>query len=591
MALLTRKADGGHIIRTRAAGFTTFQVSEEGVAFLKGKGIDVNDNVPRWLFNHMRSTGLAFTTNTGIQSEPLPSPVVNSATQPSNIIALSLTIEEDEQGWFLSIMFPKLPLQWIQEISSTPSSLEKCGFYVDDNPDEILSVARLWPGKGGIAWRVTPHADTYKVNFAGTWPENWDFHSSVGTVDGLKPLGTLFSGEENSKICLRVGTPIIPGSSYYFVSYINSINTFHEESFVPLPSSLQPQLLGQQGEWRAWMIKVPSSVSIEIHDWFTRIGHPLAKPSWKLSLISPPPLRYSVDGLPIMVVGTEAIFVASPPVADVIQPIELFVECNGTPIGSLFLPTNMQQGEISFTNEACYFALPLKFDGEYKVYARAIDMTLFTFMVEANYSHLTPETITQQPLPLKVSVTSSLTKVHLYAFDVVSDKISLPKIFQRDIPSIEVECPVLADIICSCGAFYEGKQKMPSSEVKKYVAEHLQISLDSGQMFTISFDAGNFGTVCLHLFPALEESVHTPDIENKELIAAIVQRAQWLSLAIPALMHQDVVPIPHNIQTSLSHLKYWYQNEQLANLTYIPRVYLPHLHMLTWLLNTSIKEN
>src|SRR6266567_3825368 len=160
MASLTRKRDGSFIIRSYAGGFTTLQVSADGVAFLKYHGVDENDDVPRLLIKQLLRNGLAFTTGADLLGELEPSaPKLIAPIEDG----LRMAIEENEEGWSLSILFPELPLEWVREFysGSNAAKMQACGFRLDRIDQNVLPAMRLWPGKGGAACLVAPHTKPY----------------------------------------------------------------------------------------------------------------------------------------------------------------------------------------------------------------------------------------------------------------------------------------------------------------------------------------------------------------------------------------------------------------------------------------------
>lgn len=592
MPFLRRKLDGGYFIRTHTSGFNTLQVSEEGVAFLKCHGIGENKEVPQRLLRQLLDIKFAFTTNTGIREEPLP-----SALLPASPIGdgLPIAIEENEHGWSLSILFPELHLEWVKETVSGPHAtvIQECGFRLDSINHSTLSATRLWPGKGGAACFVKPHKQPYTVEPIGPWPSSWDLHDWIQDVRGLEPMGTLFMGDEEGGVRLRAGKSITPGTSYYLVVQANALSFLTKKQILSIPSTVQPHLLGQNDEWEAWVIHIPSKVDDLTREWCTRINHPLEKPLWRLELVSPPPLRYSTSRIPIVEVGTEAIIAAFPPstALEATNSIELIIECDDpqTSNTSIHMKTSLEDNIGQ--ERPIYLALPLHVVGTYRVRSMVDRVAPFTFTTVSAEFETEVDAITEQPAPLKVSVANTPSHVYLHAFDTSHHKTNLPRMSKGSLPDIEVDCLSPVNIYWSCGELRGQRQVLAPTDVTIYLAEQLHLMATNTHMFVLHIDAGNFGTLRLHFLPLIEESPGMSTRTSSWTAAdtlIIAQRARWLSVAVVAFTRHGVptMTLPRNLHTSLAQLEDLPGGASLAQLTRIPCVLLPYLNMLAQLLDT-----
>jgi hypothetical protein len=95
MPILRRRVDGGFIIRgfvREAHGFCTWQLSDQGIAFLTKNGFKPNDRLPSKSFQHLLDQRYAFTGRSGIIEASItpdtledPSEAPRSAQEPANI--------------------------------------------------------------------------------------------------------------------------------------------------------------------------------------------------------------------------------------------------------------------------------------------------------------------------------------------------------------------------------------------------------------------------------------------------------------------------------------------------------------------------
>lgn len=591
MATLTKKKDGGYIIRSFAGRFTTLQVKAEGVAFLKDLGIDENDEVPRPLIKQLLRMGLAFTTNVVIPGELEPS--APELTTPIEN-GLQMAIEENEDGWSLSILFPELPLEWVRDLysGSDAATMQACDFHLNGSDKNILPAMRLWPGKGGAACLVRPQTKPYTVEPFGPWPPSWDLHDWIQDIRGLEPTGSLFKGEGEGGVRLRAGNSIISGTSYYFVFNANTSPYLIKKQILPIPSPVQPRLLGRLEEWEAWAVQIPDDVDDITREWCNQIGYPLEKPLWRLQVVSPPPLRYSSSGLPIFEVGVEAIIaVFPPPPLEGPTPTELVIECNTTQVAYLpiYTKSNLLEKSHPFEDDIkrgfpIYFALPLHSLGTYRLRSllgRVIPLT-FTTIPPADFE-VGLAALTEQPSPLKIYVRNNKSNICIRAFDSGHIKTDLPHIDEESLPTIEVDCPSPIDVQWSYGEIHGRRQALASRDVTSYLSDPLALASTNKCMFILHLDAGNFGFLHLRFLP-LAEPVSDISLD----VTAISQRVRWLSVAVPALVRQgtSTISIPGVIQQSLAQLENLLHGASLARITQVPVSLLPHLTMLARLLDS-----
>ncbi len=542
MAFLRRKLDGAYIIRRCVAGhFSTLQVSKEGIAFLMQCGVGENEMVPGRLLNYMRDMGLAFTMHLATQAR---TPPVTSPTSVSSLEDTSpfLAIEENDHRWSLVALFPEFPTEWIREVLSSPnaSALQTCALCVDGKTNNMLPVTRLWPGKGGAIWPVVPHTEPYIIEPAGPWPTSWDISEWIHTLNGLKATGTLFKGEDEGGIRLRAGVLLVPGNSYYFVVHTGLSQSLQNQQVLPIPSEAEPSFLGVQDGWETWKIQIPFDVKDGIHKWCTLIGHPVEEPVWRLQLVSPPPLRYSNDGLPVVESGSEVIVAASPPSTpnegSALSTV-LAMEHDNKYITCIPIHTQALQ-EVGLNQPpVLYFALFLKKAGIYRLRSLADRANSLVFTAVSSEFPNSPETTVKRPLALHVCVELTSSHISLYAFDTDVHQMNLFHVREHDTPSIEVQSPVPVDLSWSYGGLHTHVQDVAPADVMKYVSEHLYGSCASRQVFNLSIDAGNFGAIQLHFTPAAEQKrEHLTEFPLKSIsqVPAIAQRIRWLSRVIPS---------------------------------------------------------
>ena len=406
-------------------------------------------------------------------------------------------------------------------------------------------------------------------------------------------MGTLFKGEEEGGVRLRAGNPIISDTSYYFVVDANISPSLIKKQILPIPSQVQPRLLGRLEEWEAWAVQIPDEVDDRTREWCNQIGHPLEKPLWRLQVVSPPPLRYSSSGLPIFEIGVEAIIAVFPPrqPLDAATPTELVIECNNSQVSYLpiYTKSNLFEKSHPFEDDIrrglpIYFALPLHSVGIYRIRSilgRVIPLT-FTTIPPAGFE-VGLATLTEQPSPLKITVTNNTSNICIRAFDSSHLKTDLPYISEESLPTIEVDCPSPIDVYWSCGEIHGQRQALTSRDVNSYLSDHLALASTNKCMFILHVDAGNFGFLRLHFLPLTE-----PVSDIAFDATTISQRVRWLSVAVPALARQgaSTVYIPGDIKQSLAQLKSLPHGAALARLTQVPVSLLPHLTMLSRLLDT-----
>lgn len=597
MAFLRRKLDGGYIIKTRTSSFTTLQVRKEGIAFLSQFGIEEDSEVPRSLVRYMLTEGLVFTTRSIQRTEESssPSPPVFLTEDTDLYVAL----QEDQNGWHLVLLFPEIPTAWVREIFADASStvLQACGFSVDGMMQSMLPITRLWPGKGGIAWPIIPHAEPYTIEAVGPWPSNWDLRHWTRDVNGLQTTGVFFDGEERGGVFLKEGKALIAGASYYFIVPIDFYQTLLEKRIFPLPAEVQPRSLGLLRNWEAWAIRMPSEASSNVHEWCNRVNHPLEKALWKLELISPPPLGYSANGSPIVEGGSEAIIAAIPPSPVSEKPLfpELFVTCNNLYITSVSTDTSPLTKELradqtnSEQSSSFSFALQVAQNGIYRLQSLFGRATPLTFTAISPELLSMPEALLNKPLPLQALITDCTSQVLLRSFDPALHEKNIFRIDASRIPLIDIQCPIPVHVSWSYGTVLKQSQAVDPRDIFSSIEDHLRRAAALNEMFILFLDADNFGSLQLR-FLGQDEKL-SPSMPSEIVTPEVIERMRWLSMMLPILLHQGaIVPIPRVLQTALSQLKDWPQGAQLARLTHVPRTLLPHLIALTRALDIHKQE-
>ena len=295
---------------------------------------------------------------------------------------------------------------------------------------------------------------------------------------------------------------------------------------------------------------------------------------WRLSLVSPPALQYTTNGVPMLEMGHEVLIEVSSP-AGVMRGaefVELRVECNDSSIAQ----TEQPIGEHS------YFSFSLHETGEYCVRGRGGQAKPLKFIVTEASSQQTA-----YPVPLKVHINSEHHSLSLSAFNEVADQdgkheIDLAVFGKEVVPSIQIQCPVQVDVIWVCDHKRGERRRADAANVQDYLADLLPLALTSEGRFVLSIDAGAFGSLDLHLIPP-----HRAQMEQSvtSLPSVVVRRMRWLVTTVLPLARQGrQVPLPYGVRKMLAVLSERPDGASLAKLTHVPQMLLPHMCALAYMI-------
>lgn len=128
---------------------------------------------------------------------------------------------------------------------------------------------------------VAPSTSRYRVSFVGDWPRlaftRRDMH-----VAGLNLRGTLFRDVRGEWMRVQDGARVLWGQALYLVAQ-------------PAPSPPTRCIVRTFGvrraegaEWQLWRLALPSEPARDVERWLTDLGHEVASPRWRVSLVSVP---------------------------------------------------------------------------------------------------------------------------------------------------------------------------------------------------------------------------------------------------------------------------------------------------------------
>jgi hypothetical protein len=591
MAILKRRGDGGYFISGPIADhIATLQVSKEGANMLKQCGLEKGSRVPKRLLSYMWDMGLVFTKQSNSSSQ------ISAGLSPHSPSiddkGPRLAIRENGDSWSLAVLFPELPLEWIQELFSNSNDfiVQHCGICVDDIIDSILPITRLWPGKGGSIWPVVPHTKPYIIEPIGSWPSTWDLGHWTKSVDGLNIEGTLFKGDEDGGVRLAPGKPLESEANYYFVFHHESHQLLCERQILPMPLELKARFINLYDGWEAWIFKIPSEVKKVLREWSLRLGHSIKEPTWKLKFVSPPPLNYTMGGLPSIPLNTETVFAVIPPaILAEEESVLLAMEHDNKFVSSISINTKTSStGKVRY-NETSYFGLSLQKTGFYRLQLLTSRADAITFNV-VSVSLPTSLDVIRQPLSLEVYVTSDTSGKTVYIFTSLHQGIDEVDIYEDKALDIQLICPISVDVSWSCGIQNGRKISASPEDAAAYMINHLHIAFSTGNIFMLQIDAGNFGLVQIRFHPMpIQHSEISNDIPHRSSRRddAIALRVRWLSTVITAHLNQraPTIQLSSLTITSLSQLRNWPEGRKLVSLTRIPRAFLPNLYELVRMLD------
>ena len=300
-----KKAKAGHwYIQTfvhSAGQIGTWQIADEGVERIRSLGFN-DEEVPVWLFTELRESGLAFTKGSGFGDQaPLDTLLAKGAQKQ-----LKLAISETERGWILEVLVPELPAEIFAPLirKTNQSLLTKCSLRIDGDK-ELLPISELWPGKGGRSWPLDPHERSYPIAFVGPWPSDPSLKFLTQAVDGLDAKGSLFFASDKLGTRVLRGAIVVADSSYYLVSDAKHSQHLH------MPPAVAARPIGGNNNWKAWEIRFPVHPDETVRRWCAQLGVGIEEPKLVLDIVTPPPKRMLVTGVPLIEVGDQVVVSAT----------------------------------------------------------------------------------------------------------------------------------------------------------------------------------------------------------------------------------------------------------------------------------------
>lgn len=598
MPRLYQRPDGGYYLRGRLpphGAFVTWQVTDEGIRLLRESYHLPVDTPPcevsLALCRELILQGLAYTHGGGISGMPQDS---WTRPEPPAGTELRLALHEDEtDGWYLALLIPEVPAHVLEGISASAllQRLQAHRFSIE-GAAQPLPALDLWPGRGGAACPVLPQTDPYIVRPEpqGEWLPGWQLGTAPRTVPGLVPHGTVFAGADDGGVRLTPGEQLEPDHPYYLVAQPGPAAHQPQPRPAGLPATVSCRPLGRRGAWAAWAFTLPPGVDDAVRSWCAGLGHPLAQPPWRLVLLAPPPHRYLADGVPVIAprqAAPQALLaaVAAPPVA---AGIRVVVERDGREVGGVSVtPRDVATGEQT---PVCYLALPLPAPGMYRLRAASGRVAPLRFFVEALVADVPsatsdPAEVLRQPPALTVCLAGSEpVRLHAFAGGAGPHEVAVA------VPPpggavLTVDCLVPLDIEWSCAHQRLRWQSVPAQEVPARLQADLLACLSQGQAGTLTFDAGTFGRLAIHLHP-LQGVRHDRARGGQRRAPQVREQVRWLARAVPALARREGVactPLPQAVRRALAALAEAEDCPEAADLAREPRVpvaLLPHLQAL-----------
>lgn len=563
MPTLRRRGDGGFYIRRKVGTFITYQVRPEAIKILRTHGVDEQNNfVPPWLFETLHAQGLIYTHGSGL-SEPPTAP--DKSAESNQLQSLSLCFSEDGDPWDLLLVIPSLPPGVLKNYSSgdLEAILETCYLRVGNT---TLSALKLWPNTGEVAESVPPNESSYAAVPEGDWPASLDLSPWENGIDGLKQSGTVFADETRGGFRLSTGEPLYPGRAYYLVASSNSPND------VRPPVELCPQYLGDREGWRAWRIEIPVEISDSVRNWCTEIGHPLVPGSWDLRVVSPPAIRYRINGTAIFATGSEVVIEAVPPGwGDAArEPVKVTVSYEDITSKHISL----------FPGNPRYIRVPVHSAGTYRVRLGESDRIVLTFLGAEADTQYSEESIAYNPEPLLVTITSTGGSVTV---DALQNGYGPHEILvdykESDFPSISASCLVPVDVKWSVGGKRGHKKSVLPSDLPVYLENMLPWNLAARYPLILTIDGGTFGALSLYVLP---KNTTTCTLQSRELPIFLRDQLRWVTFLILASHRRGscTVALPRELRDVLTSLVICPELSALARVGTVPPHVVPRLTYL-----------
>lgn len=508
MPKLRKAADGHWYIRApvHAAGkVATWQVAEAGAAYVRDLGF--KEDLPPWLFSELLERGLAFTMGSGLTDQPLLDLLPAKGADKQ----LKLAVAETEQGWILQLLVPELPTAVVAPlVRSGNQNLTKCGLQIDGDKS-LLTTSQLWPGKGGKAWPVDPHDRPYCIVPVGPWPRDGSLEYFSHPVDGLEPTGSVFFSSDQLGVRVPRGKILVSDSLYVFV-----IAAKFARHFAP-PRGLSPRSLGTNNGWDAWELCFPPDADDSMKRWCAQFGFGIEQPKLVFDVVTPPPKRTLVTGVPVFEVRDRIVVSATATNECVALPgFGIQILCDGVAQHQVSKLRNTRPGED------LYLQFPVDRTGTYQIRALKGRVAPLTFVVAPRSSPPTREKLGQKPSPLTVRLDE---EVYAAFGGPGEDDWIVAWLRKSDKPPVlEIRCPAALRVTWKVDARSEHRL-LNSAEATDVFGQQLLRILAERKSLAIELDAGSFGRLRFRVVPeGLQVSLGT----ETGLVSQTVDRARWL---------------------------------------------------------------
>jgi hypothetical protein len=537
MPKLKQAADGHWYIlaRVHAAGgkVATWQVADAGVAYAQSLGFE--EELPPWLFSELLEGGLAFTMGSGLSDQP-PLDLLPAKGADKQ---LKLAAAETEQGWILQLLIPELPTAVVAPlVRSGNRTLAKCGFQIDGDKT-LLTASQLWPGKGGKAWPVDPHERPYSVIPVGPWPPEASLDHLSHPVDGLEPVGSVFFSSDNLGGRVPRGKVVVSDSFYVFV-----VGPKYARHFDP-PRSLSPRSLGTNNGWNAWELRFPQEADDSVKRWCAQFGLGIEQPKLVLDVVTPPPKRMLVTGVPVFEVRDRIVVSATATSERVaLQGFGFQILCDGVAQHQISKLRNASAGED------LYLQFPVDRPGTYQIRALKGRVAPLTFVATPRSSPPTREKLGRKPAPLTVRLDEQV----YIAFGTLGEEEWIAAWLRKSDkpPVLEIRCPASLRVTWKLDGRSEHRL-LSSAEATDLFQQQLLCILAERKPLTIELDAGSFGRLRLRVAP---EGLRLPSLgAQADLAPQTLERARWLSATVAALARQMVPEVALDSQSKSAFRK------------------------------------
>lgn len=558
-----------------ANGIVTYQLKVEGVQLLEHYGIEAGDTFDNSLLAELRELSYAYTRGGGLSA----SATLGISNQPEWDLAFEET--GGDISWQLSVVVPEIPKEWIEgeSLGRTVAQLSRC--YLGVQGGGQIPAVHLLPGKGKALCHALPQETEYEVQVTGPWPSEWPYSEWQRPVRGLDPVVTLFAGEEQGGVRLRRGTQLILGERYYLTLKAKSTGSLGSQTVPRFPSEVGQRYLGQIQSWEAWEVVLPAKVTPALRWWCVQLGYSVQEPGWRLSLLSPPPTRYTEMGLPVVAVGDPVIVaVYTPENSSISDRSEASIKCNGVEIGrvkladiaSFFHWTSSR--EESEGRAVRYFTIPTEAVGTYEIIAQAGRVTPLKFVAEEENE----DSGGLGPQPVRAVIGAGATMWEITAFEAGAERLNRITVVPGEDLSVEVKCAVPVALMWEGPRSKEKRTTvmLTSEEGEGLLKRAIAESLGSKGRRILEIDAGNYGRLRL-LFEA------QVDVIREVLPKTMLGRARWLAAWADALQERTGIPqvvVPTSVRTALIGLERIPSAVALASRPTVPAAVLPYLYGL-----------